>query len=1041
MFPFLMMMTQSNLSRLVFVALCALPFGSACAQADNAPAEFTIHSLVTAPNPTRFGVNFSPASGGMDKTDNLIIAGGNANPADSRLSLPADADGTATTFVDIKEGGGSDFYDSVLSGYWNGAKAYTYRFENNAWTRLRVDTVAAFTAVTGSSKPEDHTITYAKVGPPTKKGDVVWLCKDAVPNLNWSTIPARFPHWDNFNGENSSGIERVEDAPPGDNWNLPGQPKGLSFKITDAKAEVGGLWQYIQNFNTKGNLESLEVGHTYRIHVWLRQQGVADGKVTFKMASIPDHTFTGVTGAWKEFTYDFPAPAPAEQNGPTVRLNFQAPGTVWMNNLLVYDTVRPPFTLNPQSLAALKQFHPGTIRFWSSFGNAGGGYSFWSLDSFLSPEDRGRDNIGVGAAGRNSTQQLHLPAALKLCKQLGADPWIIGNMSWSEEEWAHLMEFLGGPASSPYGKIRAAYGHPAPWTDDFPALYVEFGNEEWGTQSTAVNGHYGEYAHYMLSRAKAAPGWSPRIKFVVNGFTYGQEFGPKAAAACPEASVVDLFGYMGGGAGEDGFRNDLLSVPTGVGTAMDGAVARRDLEAAKGNKYSLAIYEGGPGADDPNAKGQGDNSLAAAVGGLDEFLHNSQSGFGPQNFFYFGMGTGTWTSHTNFSHGFIPHPVWLAYALRNQHCKGDMVAVGTDTAPTLAGNAAVKLASAYAFHDTAKGHDAADIVVISRDLQNATPVTLHLPAKPTGPATLYKLTGDPRDNNNTAQHIAIQTETIPAFGATYSFSLPAGSAYFFVVPTATWPVSGPRNLVAAAYTGQVNLSWKPTPGALSYSLYRVAKGAGAAPLEEATPFQTGLKAPQFVDKTVQNDTAYVYAVAATLPTGQSDMSLPALANPLSDKTVIQINCGGDAIPGTGWVADTDYKDGNVYKGNDGKVDTAGVKDAAPEQVYKDAHYGGSYTIPNLAPGGAYRVRLHFDETVNGPGGRIEDIAINGKVVAAAFDASATAGGIHKAVVRNFPARADENGQISITVSAAAATHDHNCYINGIEVIAGTPAPR
>ena len=75
-------------------------------------------------------------------------------------------------------------------------------------------------------------------------------------------------------------------------------------------------------------------------------------------------------------------------------------------------------------------------------------------------------------------------------------------MSWSEQEWSNLIDYLAAPAGVGYAARRPA-SHPGPYTADFQKIYLEFGNEEWGTQETAVNSHYGNYAHYMFSQAVA----------------------------------------------------------------------------------------------------------------------------------------------------------------------------------------------------------------------------------------------------------------------------------------------------------------------------------------------------------------------------------------------------------------------------------------------------------------------------------------------------------------------------------------------------------
>lgn len=69
----------------------------------------------------------------------------------------------------------------------------------------------------------------------------------------------------------------------------------------------------------------------------------------------------------------------------------------------------------------------------------------------------------------------------------------------------------------------------------------------------------------------------------------------------------------------------------------------------------------------------------------------------------------------------------LAAGVRNQYCHGDMTAVATNAVPDSQDGNRFPLISIYAFHEVnASGVDQADIVVLSRDLNNQTPVKLPL---------------------------------------------------------------------------------------------------------------------------------------------------------------------------------------------------------------------------------------------------------------------------------------------------------------------------
>lgn len=85
---------------------------------------------------------------------------------------------------------------------------------------------------------------------------------------------------------------------------------------------------------------------------------------------------------------------------------------------------------------------------------------------------------------------------IQLCKSLGAEPVICFNIGHHDspemqtryiKEAMDWIEYCNGSASSPYGKLRAANGHPKP----YGVKYWEIGNETWpmgeAKYSAAVN--------------------------------------------------------------------------------------------------------------------------------------------------------------------------------------------------------------------------------------------------------------------------------------------------------------------------------------------------------------------------------------------------------------------------------------------------------------------------------------------------------------------------------------------------------------------------
>jgi hypothetical protein len=143
-----------------------------------------------------------------------------------------------------------------------------------------------------------------------------------------------------------------------------------------------------------------------------------------------------------------------------------------------------------------------------------------------------------------------------------------------------------------------------------------------------------------------------------------------------------------------------------------------------------------------------------------------------------------------------------------------------------------------------------------------------------------------------------------------------------------------------------------------------------------------------------------------------------------------IDSGGGAAGK--FLADTDFSGGNTYAtGN--PIDTSGVVNPAPQQVYQTERWGTfTYVVPNLTPNGQYTVRLHLAEIYwTSPGQREFDVAINGTQVLTNFDIVANAGAADKALVESFTTRASADGRIIIQFTNGAVDNPKS---SGIEVL-------
>jgi predicted alpha-1,2-mannosidase len=175
---------------------------------------------------------------------------------------------------------------------------------------------------------------------------------------------------------------------------------------------------------------------------------------------------------------------------------------------------------------------------------------------------------------------------------------------------------------------------------------------------------------------------------------------------------------------------------------------------------------------------------------------------------------------------------------------------------------------------------------------------------------------------------------------------------------------------------------------------------------------------------------------ATMP---SDFHYAPLPKPASDKLAvlplpIRIVCGSDEAV-SNFVPDPNMLFGESNQGRS-TVDVS-VPNAAPEEVYQSERYGKDFTYTFTVPKGQqYHIRLHFAEVFdNGAGQRVENIQINGQPVLKDFDIFTAAGGMDKAVVKDFAhISPDANGNVLVRVTAAPASPDQNAKISGIEIL-------
>jgi chitodextrinase len=264
----------------------------------------------------------------------------------------------------------------------------------------------------------------------------------------------------------------------------------------------------------------------------------------------------------------------------------------------------------------------------------------------------------------------------------------------------------------------------------------------------------------------------------------------------------------------------------------------------------------------------------------------------------------------------------------------------------------------------------------------------------------------------------------------------AGSGQLCVyglLPTNCTVPTAPTGLTATAVSGnQVNLSWTASTASctVSYSVFR-STTSGFTPSSSNLITSGIFNATTFSDTTAAPGTTYFYVVEGVDPGGASAPSNQASTMTGPPISSIAINAGGPAI--NPFLADQDFNGGTTIN-HANTINVSGVTNPAPAAVYQTAHVGNfNYTIPGFAAGSSQTVRLHFAETFfTAAGLRTFNVNINGTQVLTNFDIFAAAGAQNKAVIEQFTANANSNGQYVIQFTSVI----NQSLVSGIEITSG-----
>jgi len=350
-----------------------------------------------------------------------------------------------------------------------------------------------------------------------------------------------------------------------------------------------------------------------------------------------------------------------------------------------------------------------------------------------------------------------IPEFLELCREVGAEPWIVAPTAMSTAEARKLAEYLAGTTGTPGGALRAAAGRREPWTQAFSTIHLELGNETWNGifqgETIDDSGAYGRRANVVFSALRGAAGAAgAHLDLVVGTQAVNPGRNRDLLAAAPQANTLAFAPYLmhdvSHWATDDELYGPLLAQPEQM--SRDGIVA---TTSASAGGRQVAVYEVNLHTTEGNAP--------AAV--LDRFTPSAAAGIAvtghmlrmmrdhgirdqmlfslPQ--FRFRRQDGTWVplwgAVVDMGATDRRRPQFLAESLANRAIRGNMVKVevtgGDPTRDQPEGNDGVRLngvheLDSYAFQD-GKWHG---LILFNYGLHQARGVSIEAPGLARNPA-------------------------------------------------------------------------------------------------------------------------------------------------------------------------------------------------------------------------------------------------------------------------------------------------------------------
>ena len=623
----------------------------------------------------------------------------------------------------------------------------------------------------------------------------------------------------------------------------PGSPGAQALRLTAGgfvyRFYMDSMWR--DGDRSAGKM--LVINGAYRFSIWAKARTDGDAlRVRFfreNEGSFLDETIA-LTTQWQHIERTFFVPEGAdpvraytdEEYHPILAFILEATGSgaeVLVDDVELHSTEHMnPTVFTDSYVDRLMELRPGVLRYW-------GGQLGAALADQLAPAFARRTH-GYSPRTRNAgSWPYSLHEFLELCAHVNADPWYVMPPTFSRDEIEGLVEYLAAPATSapgsPWAELRGRLGRTEPWTEVFPRMHIEYGNELWGAASggdpfmgASVNGgvRLGNIASDRFDLLRAASHFNAGVmKLVIGGqagYAGRQREIVQNSSAHDAVALAPYFGVLDRWDSDEDIYRPLFAAP--IASAAQGRMRESRGYLDEDGGTELSIYEVNFHTTHGSAPIGVRNDYLTGMGGAvalpltmlsyqRELAARDQCAFSSLQY-AFRLESGDmarlWGMLRDVEATGRKRPTWLGVECANRAVMGSaMHTAQSGDNPAWLQQAIngvdeeirVEEIQSFAFADGAHR----GLVLFNLSLDQRRSVVIDLDAAPLAEATLHALTAASiHDDNEDSTTITIDSVAITDFTDGYALELPPHSVHAL-----TWTVD-----VTAAQS---------TPDAAAFSLY------------------------------------------------------------------------------------------------------------------------------------------------------------------------------------------------------------------------------